>query len=69
MQKPFFSYLNEYRANQASKLLIETEFNVAEIGFSFGYESLPFLYKQFKKAKGYSPMVFRKIHRAKNASV
>ena len=67
MQKPFFSFLNEYRVNRASKLLIETEQSVAEIGFSCGYESLPFFYKQFKKIKGYSPLVYRKIYRAEKA--
>ncbi|MEM9674661.1 MAG: AraC family transcriptional regulator [Bacteroidota bacterium] len=68
MQKPFFSFLNEYRVNRASQILIETELSIAETGFSCGYESLPFFYKQFNKIKGYSPMAFRKIHRAQNDS-
>ncbi|MDF9796452.1 AraC-like DNA-binding protein [Catalinimonas alkaloidigena] len=62
MKKPFFSFINEYRVNRASKLLIETNASVAEIGFSCGYESLPYFYKQFKKIKGYSPLVFRKVY-------
>ncbi|TRX60626.1 AraC family transcriptional regulator [Fulvivirga sp. M361] len=63
MQKPFFSFLNEYRVNRAGRLLIETDQQVAEIGYSCGYESLPFFFKQFKKYKGYSPLDFRKRYR------
>lgn len=64
MKKPFFSFLNEYRVNRACKLLIETDQNVSEVGFCCGYDSLPFFYKQFKRIKGYSPLVFRKIYHA-----
>lgn len=60
MEKPFFAFLNEYRVNRASRMLIETDHQVAEIAFSCGYESLPFFYKQFKKYKNYSPTNFRK---------
>jgi transcriptional regulator GlxA family with amidase domain len=62
MQKPFFEFLNEYRVNIASRLLLETERQVAEIAFNCGYESLPFFYKQFKKFKGHSPLGFRKLY-------
>ena len=60
MRKPFFSYLNEYRINVAATLLLETDLPVAQVGFSAGYESLPFFYKQFRKYKGCSPLVFRR---------
>ncbi|WP_109831880.1 AraC family transcriptional regulator [Reichenbachiella versicolor] len=63
MQRPFFVYLNEYRVNRASRLLLETDLQVAEIGYKCGYESLPFFYQQFKKFKGYSPLGFRKMYR------
>ncbi|MEQ6120928.1 AraC family transcriptional regulator [Reichenbachiella sp. MALMAid0571] len=65
MQKPFFVFLNEYRVNVASRLLLETDKQVAEIGFYCGYETLPFFYKQFKKFKGYSPLGFRKMYSEK----
>ncbi|MEH0152637.1 AraC family transcriptional regulator [Limibacter armeniacum] len=61
MQRSFFIYLNEYRINIASRMLLETDRQVAEIGFECGYESLPFFYKQFKKFKHCSPLVFRKM--------
>lgn len=63
MQKPFFSFLNEYRINRASRMLIETDNQVSEIGYACGYESLPFFYKQFKKYKEFSPLDFRKKYR------
>ncbi len=63
MQKPFFSFLNEYRINRAGRLLIESDKQVAEIGYSCGYESLPFFFKQFKKYKRLSPLDFRKRYR------
>ncbi|MFY0598098.1 MAG: AraC family transcriptional regulator [Cyclobacteriaceae bacterium] len=62
MQKPFFSFLNEYRVNRASRMLMETDMQIAEIAYKCGYESLPFFYKQFKKFKNYSPVSFRKLY-------
>ena len=63
MQKPFFSFLNEYRVNRAGRMLIESDVQAAEIAFACGYESLPFFFKQFKKYKGCSPLVFRNQYR------
>lgn len=62
MGRPFFSYLNEYRINIASRLLLDTDMSVSEIGYSCGYESLPFFYKQFKKVKNETPFKYRKNH-------
>ncbi len=66
MKRPFFIFLNEYRVNRASRLLVETELQVNEIGYQCGYDSLPFFYQQFKKFKGYSPLAFRKMYRKVN---
>ncbi len=63
MGRPFFSFLNEYRINIAGRMLIDTDWSVAQIGFACGYESLPFFHKQFNKFKGESPSRFRKRHR------
>jgi AraC-like DNA-binding protein/quercetin dioxygenase-like cupin family protein len=59
MNKPFFSFLNEYRINAACKLLIESDLPVTEICYACGFESLPFFYRQFKKYKGNSPHQYR----------
>lgn len=60
MGRSFFVFLNEYRINYASRLLLETDLSVAEIGYQSGYESLPFFHKQFNKFKGQSPSKFRR---------
>ncbi|UXX77872.1 AraC family transcriptional regulator [Reichenbachiella carrageenanivorans] len=62
MSKPFFVFLNEYRVNISSRLILETDLQMAEIAYQCGYESLPFFYKQFKKFKGYTPLEFRKMY-------
>ena len=60
MGRPFFTFLNEYRINVASRMLTHTDWSVAQIGYACGYDSLPFFHKQFNKFKGISPSKFRK---------
>jgi AraC-like DNA-binding protein/mannose-6-phosphate isomerase-like protein (cupin superfamily) len=59
MNKPFFTFLNEYRINAACQLLIETDQPVSEVAMSSGFETLPFFYRQFGKYKKISPKKFR----------
>lgn len=59
-KKPFFSFLNEYRAKMACKLLAETDMRANEIGYACGYESLQFFYRQFLKYTEYTPQSYRK---------
>ena len=65
MSRPFFTFLNEYRINMASRMLLDTDWSVSQIGFSCGYESLPFFHKQFNKFKGETPSVYRKKYHKK----
>ncbi|MWW25327.1 AraC family transcriptional regulator [Algibacter lectus] len=60
MGRPFFTFLNEYRINIASRMLIDTDLTIAQIGYACGYESLPFFHKQFQKFMYVSPLKFRK---------
>lgn len=60
MGRPFFTFLNEYRISVAGRMLIETDWSVSQIGFSCGYESLPFFHKQFNKFMEDSPARYRK---------
>ncbi|KAA5823767.1 AraC family transcriptional regulator [Algibacter amylolyticus] len=62
MGRPFFTFLNEYRINIASRMLIDTDLTIAQIGYACGYESLPFFHKQFQKFMHVSPLKFRKKH-------
>ncbi|HZY80744.1 MAG TPA: AraC family transcriptional regulator [Cyclobacteriaceae bacterium] len=59
MNKPFFTFLNEYRINAACQLLIETDQPVAEVAMLSGFETLPFFYRQFGKFKKLSPKKYR----------
>ena len=69
MGRPFFTFLNDYRVNMASRMLIDTDWSVAEIGYACGYESLPFFHKQFKKFKQESPSRFRKRFLSQNSLI
>lgn len=60
MGRSFFTFLNEYRINRASRLLIDTDWSVGEIGYACGFESLPLFHKQFNKFKNVSPLKYRK---------
>ena len=59
LKKSFFTFLNEYRINRASKLLIQTDRQVSEICYNSGFESIPFFYRQFKKIMNCPPQTYR----------
>jgi AraC-like DNA-binding protein/mannose-6-phosphate isomerase-like protein (cupin superfamily) len=59
MNKPFFTFLNEYRINAACQLLIETDQPVSDVATASGFETLPFFYRQFGKFKKLSPKKYR----------
>lgn len=54
-RRTFFVYLNEYRIGHACKLLSEAEFNISEVGFRSGFQSISNFNKQFKIVAGCSP--------------
>jgi AraC-like DNA-binding protein len=64
MNKPFFTFLNEYRINAACQMLIETDKPVSDVAMESGFETLPFFYRQFSKFKKLSPKRFRDSFRA-----
>lgn len=59
--KNFVDYVNEFRIEQAKKLLGETSLNVSQIAEKVGYNSANSFSKVFKKYVGISPGQFRKI--------
>lgn len=63
MNKPFFTFLNEYRINAACQLLIESDEPVSEVAMASGFDTLPFFYRQFGKFKKISPKKFRDNYR------
>jgi AraC-like DNA-binding protein len=64
MGRPFFRFLNEYRINMACRLLLESDANVANVGYDCGYDTLPFFYREFGRLKGCTPGHFRKFRGA-----
>lgn len=67
-QKPFFSFLNEFRISMARRFLIESDLRAKEIGYVCGYDSPQFFYRQFAKYVKCSPQAFRKkIQSSRNA--
>ena len=57
--KTFSDYLNEYKITIASKMLIETDLLVSEIGYLSGFNNLSFFHRQFKNYKKMSPKNYR----------
>lgn len=55
----FTDFLNQYRINQAKKLLIKNS-NVTEAAYACGFENLSYFNKTFKKFAGENPTSFRK---------
>lgn len=62
MGRPVFTFLNEYRINMASRMLLDTSWSVSEICYNCGYESLPFFHRQFNKFKNLTPGKYRETY-------
>lgn len=56
----FVEYLNIVRIGHACKLLAEKNFNVVEIAYECGYNTLANFNRQFKKIKNMTPSEYRK---------
>ncbi|GAA4419604.1 AraC family transcriptional regulator [Nibrella viscosa] len=57
----FTEFLNQYRINQAKKLLLLDK-TVTEVCFEAGFESLSYFNRTFKKVAGENPLHFKKRH-------
>lgn len=57
----FTKFLNQYRVNQAKKLLIHDR-NVTEAGLASGFDNLSHFNKTFRSVTGENPSHFRKRH-------
>ncbi|MCW3120440.1 MAG: helix-turn-helix protein [Chitinophagaceae bacterium] len=55
----FTDFVNQYRINQAKKLLLYDK-NVTEACYNSGFENLSYFNKTFKKLTGENPSAFRK---------
>lgn len=59
----FTQFLNQYRVNQAQKLLLVDQ-TVSEACFACGFDSLSYFTKIFRRVTGENPLQFKKRHRA-----
>jgi AraC-like DNA-binding protein len=55
----FTDFLNQYRVNQARKMLLHDK-NVTEACFESGFENLSYFSRTFKRFSGENPSQFRK---------
>ncbi len=61
MNKSFYEYVNEFRINEARRLLIEQpEDKISYIALKSGFNSISSFYNTFHKATGESPGSYRK---------
>jgi AraC-like DNA-binding protein len=60
MKKTFFEYLKEFRIGYACRLLQETDFQISQVGYESGYNSISLFYKHFQEVKRTTPTDFRR---------
>lgn len=63
--KNFCEFLNHYRIEETSRLLLETEIPISNIGIDIGYSSMSTYYKAFKEKYSLTPKEYRAIHKMK----
>jgi AraC-like DNA-binding protein len=62
-RQTFTEFLNRTRIGQASRVLIDTNQSVSEIGYSCGYNNIPYFTRQFRKFTGITPLAYRRQYR------
>lgn len=58
-KKTYIQFLMEVRIGHACRLLVEEEFNMAEIGYACGYNNISHFYHQFKALTKKNPLDYR----------
>lgn len=56
-------YLIQYRIEKAAQLLKETDRSVLDVGLECGFQNVSYFIRQFKEAKGMTPLKYRKNSR------
>ncbi|NQT57854.1 MAG: AraC family transcriptional regulator [Bacteroidetes bacterium] len=59
MRTTFSEYLNDFRIEEAKKLLLSTELHLGDVGFECGFEDQSYFTKVFKKSVGIAPSRYR----------
>ncbi|MFA6087553.1 AraC family transcriptional regulator [Mucilaginibacter sp.] len=58
-KKTYIQFLMEVRIGHACRLLVEEEYNMAEIGYACGYNNISHFYHQFKTLTKKNPLDYR----------
>jgi len=58
--KTFTQFVNEFRIDYASRLLVEASMTIGEVSFESGFNNFSHFNKQFKSITSQSPSAFRK---------
>jgi AraC-like DNA-binding protein len=53
--KTYFTYLNEMRIEEASRLLKEGGMSVSDVCFACGFNDISYFSRTFRRIKGYPP--------------
>lgn len=56
-------YINTIKLNKAKKMILSTDFSIAEIAFKTGYSDANYFSRIFKKFNNISPTQFRKVNK------
>ncbi len=57
--KPPIKFINEYRIQQASRFLAESDMSVSEISVLVGFDNFSYFIRKFKEYKGVTPAKYR----------
>lgn len=55
----FTEFLNQFRIQEACKLLLETDLSISVIAFQVGFQNLSYFNRTFRKLQGITPKGFR----------
>ncbi len=61
MGTSFINYLNDYRLNVASRMLLSSEDSILVIATDCGFDNLSYFNRLFKKKYGQTPSIYRKV--------
>jgi AraC-like DNA-binding protein len=62
--RTFIDTVNEIRLGHASRMLIDTTYNITEVGYKCGFNNISNFNRIFRKKKGCTPKEFREAYNA-----
>ena len=56
----FKEYLNNYRCEKVSKLILNTDLKILDIALLCEFDNISYFIRKFKNIYGYTPQIYRK---------